>query len=107
MIGTGDWGIPDLIRYLVAVEDSLTPVEIDRLRETVAFTKEEEESQQNETTPPSTKPKRRWRAMDLYEPSSTLRELGLPIITWGATPKWRGSSDEGFLLAAAVCREDF
>jgi Protein of unknown function (DUF3684) len=97
MVRTGDWGIPDLIRYLVVVEDSLTPVEIERLRETVAFTKEEGNSQQT-GTPPSGEPqvKRRWRAMDLYEPSSVLRDLDLPIIAWGASPKWRSSSDEGF-----------
>ncbi|KAF8581823.1 hypothetical protein K439DRAFT_1513339 [Ramaria rubella] len=107
MIRTGDWGIPDLIRYLVAVEGSLTAMEMERLRETVAFTMEELEDQRDGVFPanPSndpaasmTMPKRRFRAMDLYEPSSTLRELGLPIIAWGATPKWRSSSEEAKFL---------
>ncbi|KAF8523641.1 hypothetical protein JB92DRAFT_3140729 [Gautieria morchelliformis] len=102
MVGTGDWGIPDLIRYLVAVESSLTPTETDRLRQTVAFTKEEEENQPNGnpsvSSPQEARPKKRYRAMDLYEPSSVLRELGLPIIAWGASPKWRISSDEAKFL---------
>jgi Protein of unknown function (DUF3684) len=102
MVGTGDWGIPDLIRYLVAVESSLTSTETDRLRQTVAFTKEEEENQpngnSNASNPQEARPKKRYRAMDLYEPSSVLRELGLPIIGWGASPKWRSSSDEGYSL---------
>ena len=45
MVRTGDWGISDLIRYLVAVENSLTELELDRLRNTVAFTKEEDSQQ--------------------------------------------------------------
>lgn len=100
MVRTGDWGIPVLIRYLAVVESSLTPTEIDRLRETVAFTKEEEESEQTSAlptdTPQTEQPKARYRARDLYEPSSALRELGLPIIAWGTSPRWRSSSDEGF-----------
>lgn len=93
MVRTGDWGISDLIRYLVAVESSLTATELDRLRQTVAFTKEED-NQQNGITQQVQQPTR-WRAMDLYEPSTVLRELGLPIISWGTSPKWRSSSDEG------------
>jgi hypothetical protein len=98
MIRTGDWGIPDLIKYLVAVEVSLTALEMTRLRETVAFTKEEPENQPNEVAaaaPAQKQPKIRFKAMDLYEPSNALRELGLPIIAWGTVPKWRASSEEG------------
>lgn len=97
MIRTGDWGIPDLIRYLVAVEDSLTQIEMTRLRETVAFTKEEVENGAPPVAAADQKQsgKTRFKAMDLYEPSVTLRELGLPVIAWGMVPKWRASSDEG------------
>ena len=100
MIRTGDWGIPDLIRYLVAVEDSLTHLEMTRLRETIAFTKEDVENMPNGAPSVATADqqqlsKPRFKAMDLYEPSVALRELGLPIIAWGIVPKWRASSDEG------------
>lgn len=101
MIRTGDWGIPELIRYLVAVEDSLTPTEMNRLRETVAFPKEEPEQLNQESSPnpnglvTKSPGKNRFKAMDLYEPSTALRDLGLPIIDWGNSPRWRASSEEG------------
>ena len=36
--------------------------------------------------------------MDLYEPIDTFRELGLPVMDWGADNRWRPTSDEGKLL---------
>lgn len=96
MIKTGDWDVHDLVRYLVAVEGSLTSLEIERLKETVAFTKEEPEAQVN-TSEANVPLKRKYKARDLYEPSSVLRELGVPILAWAATPKWKSSSDEGMI----------
>lgn len=100
MIQTGDWDIHDLIRYLVAVEESLTSVEIERLKETVAFLKEEPDTP--EAQPGTSKVgiplKRKYKARDLYEPSPVLRELGVPILAWTATPKWRSTSDEAKFL---------
>jgi hypothetical protein len=41
--------------------------------------------------------------MDLYEPVDIFRELGLPVIDWGADNRWRPMSDEGkFLWRVAV-----
>lgn len=97
MIKTGDWDVHDLIRYLVAVEGSLTQTEIERLKETVAFPKEESEVQAN-AIDPIIPPRRKYRAQDLFEPSPALRELGLPILAWAATTKWKPSSDEGIVV---------
>lgn len=88
MIKTGDWTIAELVKYLVAVQSTLTPTETDRLRATAAFTKEEAEN----TTDIK---KARYKASDLYEPSDAFRQLGLPIIAWGQHPKWRTNSEEG------------
>ncbi|GJJ14590.1 hypothetical protein Clacol_008856 [Clathrus columnatus] len=97
MIQTGDWDIHDLIRYLVAVESSLTSIEIERLKETAAFSREESETQNNASG--SDGPlKRKYRARDLYEPSPALRELGLPLLTWTTSPKWKPSSEEAKFL---------
>lgn len=87
MITTGGWGVQELMKYLVAVKESLTPLERDRLRQTAAFPQEG-------PVPGSAKPIRR-KPGDLYEPISSLRELGLPILDWGDQHKWRPNSEEG------------
>ena len=84
MIKTGDWTVADLIKYLVNVQSTLSPSELDRLRATSAFSKEGNVSD-----------KTRHRAVDLYEPQDLFRQLGLPIIDWGSNTKWRSSSEEG------------
>ncbi|KAJ1300947.1 hypothetical protein OPQ81_003373 [Rhizoctonia solani] len=86
MIHTGDWTTADLIKYLVAVRDTLSPLEIDRLKQTAAFMREGEEGEG--------KPKR-YLARDLYEPVDTLRNLGLPILFWSTSVKWKSGSEEG------------
>ena len=85
MIKTGDWTVADLIKYLVNVQTTLSAAEMEKLRATSAFIKEGGE------------PKARFRAVDLYEPQDTFRQLGLPIIDWGANAKWKGASEEGEL----------
>ena len=83
MIKTGDWTVADLIKYLVNVQTTLSAAEMEKLRATSAFIKEGGGEQT------------RFRAVDLYEPQDKLRQLGLPIIDWGTSTKWRGSSEEG------------
>lgn len=90
MIKTGDWTIAELVKYLVAVQSTLTQAEIDRLGATAAFTKEEQAA--GDTTEGR---KTRYKASDLYEPSDVIRQLGLPVIDWGQHPKWRANSEEG------------
>ena len=90
MIKTGDWTTADLVKYLVDVQFTLSTTELDRLRMTSAFPKESGISQM-----PDKEKVTRCKASELYEPSDTLRELGLPVIAWGGRTKWRNSSEEG------------
>lgn len=85
MIKTGDWTVADLIKYLVNVQSTLSPAELERLQATSAFAKEGDVGEK----------KTRHRAVDLYEPQDLFRQLGLPIIDWGSNTKWRSSSEEG------------
>ncbi|KAG1888113.1 hypothetical protein F4604DRAFT_1715581 [Suillus subluteus] len=90
MVKTGDWTISDLITHLVTIQSTLTADEITKLQMTSAFSKEGEKALPGK--------KSRYRASDLYEPSVTNRQLGLPIIDWGEKTKWRSSSEEAKLL---------
>ncbi|KZT11459.1 uncharacterized protein LAESUDRAFT_720694 [Laetiporus sulphureus 93-53] len=92
MIKTGDWTTAELVKYLVAVQSMLTPMEHDRLRMTAAFAKEGESSSGSE------KKIVRFKARDLYEPLDVFRDLRLPLIDWGNHPKWRGNSEEAKFL---------
>ena len=93
MIATGDWTTFDLVKYLVSVRSTLTFLEMRRLSETPAFPKEGAGKEQSAA---KTSPKvQRYRAKELYEPIDIFRELGLPIIDWGANNQWRPESDEG------------
>jgi len=97
MIKTGDWTIPDLIKYLVSVKSTLQQIEIDRLRLTPAFPEEATAGQNmNEGGTLVKAPK--FKASDLYEPLDVFRSLGLPIIDWrgkDSKHKWRSNSEEG------------
>ena len=97
MIKTGDWTIPDLIKYLVSVQSTLQPIEIERLRLTPAFP-EEATAEQNQNEDGTLKKVPKFKASDLYEPLDVFRSLGLPIIDWrgkDAKHKWRSNSEEG------------
>lgn len=97
MIKTGDWTIPDLIKYLVSVQSTLQPIEIERLRLTPAFP-EEAMAEQNENGDSAPKKVPKFKASDLYEPLDVFRSLGLPIISWQGKDgkhKWRSNSEEG------------
>ena len=97
MIKTGDWTIPDLIKYLVSVQSTLQPLEIDRLRLTPAFPEEQTaEPNKNEGGAPKKVPK--FKASDLYEPLDVFRSLGLPIIDWRGKDgkhRWKPNTEEG------------
>jgi len=83
MIKTGDWTVADLIKYLVNVQTTLSGTEMEKLQVTSAFIKEGGDQ------------KIRFRAVDLYEPQDIFRQLGLPVIDWGANMKWKSASEEG------------
>ena len=91
MIKTGDWSTSELVKYLVAVQSTLSPEEFNRLQLTAAFPKESKDS----NSLPEKQKVSRFMAKDLYEPIDVLRSLGLPIFDWGSRSKWRSSSDEG------------
>ncbi|KAL4253718.1 hypothetical protein ABKN59_003690 [Abortiporus biennis] len=94
MIKTGDWSTSDLIKYLVAVQSTLSAQELERLRLTAAFPREAQESdgtgEKNKIA--------RCKASDLYEPLDTFREMELPVLSWGTKSKWRSSSEEAKFL---------
>jgi len=92
MIETGDWTTYDLVKYLVSIQSTLTPDEIERMSQSSAFL--EEGAGENRSAGTSKKV----RVMDLYEPVDINRELGLPVIDWGADNQWRPESDEGKFL---------
>ncbi|KAH8102310.1 hypothetical protein BXZ70DRAFT_1017278, partial [Cristinia sonorae] len=94
MIKTGDWTTADLVKYLVAVQTTLSSVEIDRLRNTAAFRREIASSEATTEKGKVT----RCKASDLYEPSDMFRQLGLPVVDWGGRSKWRSNSDEAKFL---------
>lgn len=97
MIKTGDWTIPDLMKYLVSVQSTLQPIEIERLRLTPAFP-EEAIAEQNRNKDGTPKKVPKLKASDLYEPLDVFRSLGLPIIDWRSNDgkhKWRSTSEEG------------
>jgi hypothetical protein len=96
MIKTGDWTTFDLVKYLVSIQATLSPQEFERLRHTSAFPREGGSKEQSATG--TVRKVQRQKAMDLYEPLDVFRELGLPVIDWGADNRWRQSSDEGEFL---------
>lgn len=89
MIKTNEWTVADLIKYLVAVRSTLTSEEWARLQLTRAFSRES-----NITSEPGQK-QPKYQAKELYEPQDVFRQLGLPLIDWGADRKWRSNSEEG------------
>ena len=97
MVKTGNWTIPDLIKYLVSVQSTLQPTEIETLRCTPAFP-EEATVWQNMDEDGTPKKVSKFKASDLYEPLDVLRSLGLPIIDWRGKDgklKWNYNSEEG------------
>jgi hypothetical protein len=93
MIKTNEWTVADLVKYLVAVRSTLTSEEWARLQLTRAFSKEHSSDGKLE----SDQKQGKFQAKELYEPQEVFRELGLPIIDWGADRRWRSNSEEGWI----------
>lgn len=93
MVETGDWTTYDLVNYLVSIQPTLTPQEFERLRQTPAFPKENVGKEQFAAG--ARQKVQRYKAKDLYEPLDLFREIGLPIIDWGAGNKWDPESNNG------------
>ncbi|KAI0267320.1 hypothetical protein BC834DRAFT_981543 [Gloeopeniophorella convolvens] len=103
MIKTGDWTIFDLVKYLVSVQSTLAAQELERLKHTSAFPKEDTGEKQSPAA--NGRKIQRYKAMDLYEPVDIFRELGLPVIDWGTDNRWKPSSDEAkFLFSMGLRR---
>jgi hypothetical protein len=93
---TGDWSTYDLVNYLVSIQPTLTAQEFERLRETSSFPKEGEGRER--LAAGVSRKVQRYKAKDLYEPIDLFRELGLPIIDWGADNQWDPKSNNGKFL---------
>lgn len=92
LVGGGSWTCQDLMKYLVSVKDTLATEEINRLKQTAAFPLEIEDPADG--AKPSVV---RQKPHQLYEPTDTIRSLGLPVLDWGEG-KWRSNSDEARML---------
>ena len=91
-MASGNWSIPKLVTYLVSVRDSLSPVEMDRLRDTQVFLAYEGLSRTGNIKPLS--PLKRYNAAELHEPTDINLSLQLPVLDWQGE-KWRTNSPEG------------
>lgn len=88
MISSGGWSTYDLVKYLCSVQGTLTQDELGRLTATRAFPQEGLDAKPGERG-------QRFAPGDLYEPSDTFRTMGLPVLKWHDTHKWRSNSEEG------------
>ncbi len=93
MIKTGDWTVPQLVKYLTSVRDTMSQEEVNRLQQTAAFF-QEVPVESDQATASSIKGKR-WKLKDLYEPTDAMRRLGLPVLEWTDVTRWKPGSDEG------------
>ncbi|KAF8552603.1 hypothetical protein OG21DRAFT_1443221 [Imleria badia] len=90
MVETGNWSISDLIRYLVRVQNTLTPDEFSKWKLFKAFI---EEGVQGDV---GARP--RYCAGELYPPLDIFKQLQLPVIDWGEESRWRNESEQAELL---------
>ncbi|PWN41182.1 hypothetical protein IE81DRAFT_367653 [Ceraceosorus guamensis] len=84
LVGAGAWDVTQLLAYLATNRDSLSKLELDRLRKTPMF---REAPKKGETQGP------RRTASQLYEPLEELIALGLPTLDWPGK-SWRATSEE-------------
>ena len=103
MVETEDWTTYDLVNYLVSIQPTLTSQEFEHLRLISAFPKENAGSEQSAAG--ASQKVQRYKAKDLYEPNDLFRELGLPIIDWGADNQWDPKSNNGKLLWVVVVED--
>ncbi|KAI8067960.1 hypothetical protein BC940DRAFT_273450 [Gongronella butleri] len=122
LLSDGSWSHVDLIKYLTGIQNTLADLEIRRLQQTAIFTKEGEAAKTKKGKRPTgqldeqghaimeTVTKQvyvRYKAGDLYIPSDTLRQLGLPLLDWhhnaastaSTTGRWRTTSEEAKFMA--------
>lgn len=96
MLGTGNWSSADLVVYLASVQQTLQANEFDRLKKTTFLSTE---------AVVAGAPLVRYRPDQLYEPTEALRALGLPILEWRNSGKWRSNSEEAkFLFKLGLLR---
>ena len=93
MINSGGWTTYDLVNYLVSIQSNLTPQEYEDLRQKRVFAKEN--AGRGQPAAKADRKVQRHKAKDLYEPTDLFRELGLPIIDWGANKQWDPTSNNG------------
>ncbi|KAF8432206.1 hypothetical protein L210DRAFT_3763951 [Boletus edulis BED1] len=87
MVRPGNWSIPDLIRYLVSVQNTLTSEDFSMLESFPVFTVEGTRGDGGERP--------RYRAIDLYPPLDDFRQLQLPVIDWDE--RWQNGSGQALL----------
>ncbi|KAG8800465.1 hypothetical protein FRC16_002827, partial [Serendipita sp. 398] len=121
MVKTGDWTVPQLVRYLMGIRDQMPPDELETLQQMAAFPDEERQKEKTRaadqardelasgttatTSRSPLKPRTRHRIDALYEPSDSMRNLGLTVLDWGDSPRWRTYSDEAkFLFSIGLQR---
>ncbi|KAH9061942.1 hypothetical protein EDB87DRAFT_1682606 [Lactarius vividus] len=105
MIKTGDWTIPEFVKYLVSIQQDLTLRVSKDLRNMTAFPKEGTDKELLAATTSSEVQLQRYKVEDLYEPVDIFRNLGLPVIDWGVENTWKPLSDEAkFLFSLGLRR---
>ncbi|TKA67206.1 hypothetical protein B0A55_09449 [Friedmanniomyces simplex] len=87
----GKWSHVELIKYLISVKDDIPQEDLKRLRNTPICPAETQSSDQLDKG-------RLHKLSDLYEPSDSIRRLGLPVLHWPGI--WRPQSPEGRFLKA-------
>ncbi|KAK3110026.1 hypothetical protein LTR53_016121, partial [Teratosphaeriaceae sp. CCFEE 6253] len=88
----GRWSHVELIRYLVSVKDDIPAEDLKRLRETPICPAETGTGDQQASRG------KLYKLADLYEPSDSIRRLGLPVLHWPGL--WRPASPESRFLKA-------
>lgn len=88
-IGNKKWSHVELIKYLTSVRHDIPASDIKKLKSAKICAAEAPDNTKGET-------QKRFSVSDLYEPNESLRNLGLPIISWPG--RYFSSSNEGGFL---------
>ncbi|KAK0969677.1 hypothetical protein LTS16_022613 [Friedmanniomyces endolithicus] len=87
----GKWSHVELIKYLISVKDDIPQEDLKKLRNTPICPAETQSGDQINKG-------KLHKLSDLYEPSDSIRRLGLPVLHWPGI--WRQQSPEGRFLKA-------
>ncbi len=90
LVAAGGWSHVDLLTYLSTNKETLSALELERLRKTAMLPKHGEVGPLGKDGKPKIV---RYRASQLFEPTDTHKALGLPVLDWPGKP-WRSTSDE-------------